>query len=152
MLTAKGIKPIGVKDMTRESFYLYGTVEPDSGGAFIREYDRMSAANFQSFLTEFGQAHPVGLHLMTVDGAAIHWAKSLIVPDHVVLLPLPPYCPELNPIERFWQELKRPLTWKNWPSLQAMKDDVWRGFHAWTDEMIQTLTSYRYILKAILAI
>ncbi|PSO55069.1 MAG: hypothetical protein BRC40_01860 [Cyanobacteria bacterium QH_8_48_120] len=31
----------------------------------------------------------------------------MTVPDNVVLLFQPPYCPEVNPIERVWQELKR---------------------------------------------
>jgi hypothetical protein len=28
------------------------------------------------------------------------------VPDNVILIPLPPYSPELNPIERLWLYLK----------------------------------------------
>ena len=136
VLSAKGHKPVGIKDMTRESFYLYGTVEPDTGEAFVQEYPKMSSENFQQFL----------------NGSGIHWAKELQIPDNVVLLKLPPYCPELNPIEWFWRELKRPLRWKRWPSLQDMKDAVWREVQIWTDEMIQTLTSFPYVLKMVLAL
>lgn len=152
VLTAKGHKPVGVKDTTRESFYLYGSVEPDTGDAFLMEFERMSAQNFQTFLTAFGLAHTTGLHLMVVDGAAIHWAKSLVIPDNLVLIQLPAYCPELNPIERFWEELKRVLKWKNWPTLLAMKNQVWHEAMKWTNEQVQTLTSFPYILKVLLAI
>jgi transposase len=150
ILTAKGCKPVGVKDTTRENFYLYGTVEPDTGEAFVREFPKMSTPNFQQFLNDFGQAHSVGLHLIILDGASIHWAKDLQIPDNVALIKLPPYCPELNPIEWFWRELKRPLRWKNWPSLQGLKEALCREYHKWTNERIQTLTSFPYILKTIL--
>lgn len=152
ILTAKGHKPVGIKDTTRESFYLYGTVEPDSGAAFVQEYPKMSSANFQQFLTAFGQAHSVGLHVIVLDGAGIHWAKDLQIPANVVLIKLPPYCPELNPIEWFWRELKRPLRWKNWASLQDLKEALCREYHKWTNEMIQTLTSFPYIQKTLLDI
>lgn len=150
VLSAKGHKPVGLKEMTRESFYLYGTVEPDAGEAFVQEYPKMSSENFQHFLTAFGQAYPVGLHLIILDGASIHWAKDLQVPENVVPLKLPPYCPELNPIEWVWRELKRPLRWRIWPSLQEMKNAVWSEFETWTHERIQTLTSFPYVLKTIL--
>ena len=40
-------------------------------------------------------AHPV----LVLDGAGWHGSKALPVPDNITLLPLPPYAPELNPVE-----------------------------------------------------
>lgn len=111
----------------------------------------MSTLNFQQFLTGFGQAHRVGIHVIVLDGAGIHWAKELQILANVVLIKLPPHCPELNPIKWFWRELKRPLRWQNWLSPQAMKDTVWQTFHNWDNEMIQALASLPYILQKILA-
>lgn len=74
VLSAKGHKPVGLKEMTRETFSLYGTVEPDAGKSFVQEYPKMSSENFQQFLTAFGEAHRVGLHVIVLDGASIHWA------------------------------------------------------------------------------
>jgi transposase len=45
-----------------------------------------------------------------LDNAPAHVAKALVIPANVVLIYLPPYCPELNPIERLWQDLKGRLT------------------------------------------
>lgn len=39
-------------------------------------------------------------------GAACHVAKALKVPDNITLLKLPPYAPELNPMENVWQYLR----------------------------------------------
>ena len=42
-----------------------------------------------------------------LDGAGWHISKSLIVPDNITLMPLPPYSPELNPVENLWQYLRQ---------------------------------------------
>jgi transposase len=41
-----------------------------------------------------------------VDQAGWHGSKELVIPENVVVLPLPPYSPELNPIERIWLYFK----------------------------------------------
>ena len=42
-----------------------------------------------------------------LDGAGWYISKSLIVPDNITLMPLPPYSPELNPVEKLWQYLRQ---------------------------------------------
>jgi transposase len=44
--------------------------------------------------------------VVVMDGAASHRSKELNVPEHMSLLRLPPYSPELNPQECVWKELK----------------------------------------------
>lgn len=44
--------------------------------------------------------------VLVLDGAGWHIAKALKVPPNITLLHLPPYSPELNPIERLWAYLK----------------------------------------------
>ena len=44
--------------------------------------------------------------LLIVDGAGWHGAKALNVPDNITLLKLPPYAPELNPMENVWAYLR----------------------------------------------
>lgn len=57
------------------------------------------------FLEKFAQAHPDEVHIIQLDNAPAHRAKDLTVPENLVLLFQPPYCPELNPIERVGQHL-----------------------------------------------
>ncbi len=48
-----------------------------------------------------------GAHAILVfDGAGYHCAGALCVPDNITLLRLPPYAPELNPIENVWAYLR----------------------------------------------
>ncbi len=49
-----------------------------------------------------GDAHAV----LVLDGAGWHVARDLVVPTNVTLVTLPPYSPELNPVERVWLHLR----------------------------------------------
>jgi transposase len=44
---------------------------------------------------------------MVVDGASTHASKELHIPSNVALRFFPPYSPELNPVERLWNVLRR---------------------------------------------
>ena len=46
---------------------------------------------------------------MLIDGAGWHVANDLEVPPNITLVPLPPYSPELNAIERLWQHMRDTL-------------------------------------------
>ena len=45
--------------------------------------------------------------MLVLDGAGWHGALALNIPDNITLLALPPYSPELNPIENVWQYLRQ---------------------------------------------
>ncbi|HTC11128.1 MAG TPA: transposase, partial [Acetobacteraceae bacterium] len=56
------------------------------------------------------------------DGAGWHQqGKRLCVPDNITLLPLPPYAPELNPMENIWDYLRgNKLSQRVWDSYEAI--------------------------------
>ena len=58
-------------------------------------------------LAEIAKTVVPGAHAVIVlDGAGWHGSKALCTPDNITLLPLPPYAPELNPIENVWAYLR----------------------------------------------
>lgn len=58
-------------------------------------------------LAELARQVAPGAHAALVfDGAGYHVAKDLAVPGNVTLVPLPPYAPELNPMENVWEYLR----------------------------------------------
>lgn len=58
-------------------------------------------------LAEIGRTVAPGAHaILVLDGAGWHGASGLIVPDNLSLVTLPPYAPELNPIENVWACLR----------------------------------------------
>jgi transposase len=42
--------------------------------------------------------------LLIVDRAAWHLTANLDMPTNITIMPLPPYSPELNPVEQIWQQ------------------------------------------------
>jgi len=59
------------------------------------------------FLAELGQAVAPGTHgIVLMDKAGWHTSGDLVVPENLSLIFLPPYSPELNPIERLWLHLR----------------------------------------------
>ena len=44
---------------------------------------------------------------MVLDGAGWHRASTLVIPENMRLLPLPPYSPQLNPMEHIWDEVRK---------------------------------------------
>jgi hypothetical protein len=55
-------------------------------------------------LAEISRCVSVGaIALLVLDGAGWHSSPRLTVPDNIALLPLPPYSPELNPVENVWE-------------------------------------------------
>ena len=63
-----------------------------------------------------------GAHaVLLLDQAGWHGSAELIVPPNITLLPLPPRCPELNPVENVWQFMR-----DNWLSNRIFKsyDDI----------------------------
>ena len=67
--------------------------------------------------------------VVILDQAGWHGARALVVPENLTLLPLPPYRPELNPVESPWQFLKHNfLNTRVLPTYEAVLDaccDAW---------------------------
>src|SRR5689334_21300880 len=68
---------------------------------------RLDTAAMNLFLAELAQAVAPGAHgIVLMDKAGWHTAGDLVVPENLSLVFLPPYSPELNPIERLWLHLR----------------------------------------------
>lgn len=58
------------------------------------------------FLSELSKEFGNKKIILVIDGAGWHHSKGLRVPENITILYLPPYSPELNPIERLWLYIK----------------------------------------------
>jgi transposase len=98
-----------VRDNRHESAYLFGAICPDRavGAAMITPHANVEAMNLH--LTEIStQVAPRARAVLVCDGAGWHQrGKQLQVPDNITLLTLPPYTPELNPMENVWDYLRQ---------------------------------------------
>jgi len=92
--------------VVREYTYAYTAVCPADGRSCSLILPSMQTACFQAFLDELGARFPRELVVMVCDGAGSHGAGELKVPENVRLIGLPPYSPELNPVEQIWALLR----------------------------------------------
>ena len=51
--------------------------------------------------------YPDEIILLCCDDAARHKSAGLEIPDNIILYHIPPYTPEMNPIEQIWKELRK---------------------------------------------
>jgi hypothetical protein len=151
-LTARGVQPVGAVPHAFEWFYGYGAVEPTTGNRFFLELPSLNAAMFQLCVTASAQAFPDSLNIRLLDNSGAHPASPLILPEHVRLLFLPPYGPELNPIERVGRDLKDALAWRQFAHLDAQQEYLSTRLQAYAADTLRSLTSSPDLVEAIYAL
>jgi len=97
-----GVRPVIGCQVVREYTYAYTAVSPADGASCSLILPTMQTECFQAFLTTLSARFPDQLVVMICDGAGSHAANQLQVPQNIRLIGLPPYSPELNPVEQVW--------------------------------------------------
>ncbi len=151
-LTARGVQPVGLIQHAFQSFYVYGAVAPTTGEHFFLQYPRLNRATFQGFVDAFAHAYPNTLNVLVLDNSGAHTAKHVTLPENIRLVLLPPYTPELNPIERVWRALKDDLAWLHFADLEAQQAHVATILSTYNAAILQSLTAYAYFVEAVNAL
>jgi transposase len=151
-LTVSGVKPRGPVHYQFENFYGYGTVEPTTGESFCLELPYLHTANFQILLNEFAAHDQDTLNMVLMDHGNCHQAKSLLIPSHVACLCLPPYRPELNPIERWWQDMTAQLAWVLAAQIDELEHRVALIIRQYSKAARHSLTASPYFVQAVNAL
>ena len=87
--------------------YLFGAVNPRTGQSSALLAPTVNTQYMNHHLRFIREQAGADVHVILVlDGAGWHVAKALEVPSNLTLLHLPPYSPELNPVERLWAYLR----------------------------------------------
>lgn len=103
----RGTRPRAPRDTRYKWSYIFGAACPARGTAAGLVLPYVGTEAMTLHLAEIAKAVAPGAHaLLILDGAGWHGAKGLIVPPNITLLKLPPYAPELNPMENVWQYLR----------------------------------------------
>jgi len=103
----KGSRPRAVRQNGREWLYVLMAVCAATGAASALIMPELNTAVVNLFLGQFSREPPAGVHAVLIrDGAGFHTGGDLVVPGNVSLIQLPPYSPELNPVENLWHYLR----------------------------------------------
>ena len=132
MWADRGSRPTAPKQTAYGNLHVLTAVCPASGRAEGLISPRLNASVVQVFLDGLSATIPAGVHVVLVwDGAGYHVAKGLRMPANLTVLGLPPYSPELNPVERLWLYLRQ-HHWSNrvYRDVDAVEEAAMAGWRA----------------------
>jgi transposase len=121
----KGSRPAAVRQTEYQWVYLYGAVNPMTGESLGLIATTCDTEMFNVYLEMLSRQVGSDRHVILIlDQAGWHVAKDLKVPPNITLHHLPPYSPELNPIERVWLWIKSHELSNR---VYETKDDLWKA-------------------------
>jgi len=149
---AKGSRPRVIRQQQFEAAYVFGAVCPAEGKAAALVMPKANSEGMQHHLDVIAAAVTSGKHaVLVVDRAAWHVTAKLRVPANLSILPLPPYSPELNPVEQVWQQLRQSdwanRCYKNYDDIVEVCCQAWNKF-AKQPDTIRTLCSRKWAVIA----
>lgn len=142
------MRPSGEQLIGYEYGYLSVALNPATGELFALLLPDMRVESFQTFLDEFvkfvGEKNFVRL---ITDGAAAHRSTRLEVDEQLTIEHLPPYSPELNPVERLFKELRKELKNLVFESLEAVEEAVIKAIEPFMKDgsRVKKLTFYSWL-------
>jgi transposase len=89
-----------------KNFYVYGAANPLTGANFHLLLPKANTECMNIFIRELIKEFGGKKIILVLDGAGWHKSKNLEIPENITIVFLPPYSPELNPIERLWLHIK----------------------------------------------
>ena len=128
----RGSRPRAVRQNGRQWLYVLVAVCAGTGAASALIMPEINTAVVNLFLEQFARELPAGVHAVLIwDGAGWHTGGDLVVPGNVSLILLPPYSPELNPVENLWHYL-RSHHWSNrrYRDYAALQEEAVRSLNA----------------------
>jgi transposase len=100
------------------------------------------------YLQQFSKEIAEDVHAVLIwDQAGFHKSETLIVPENITIIPLPPYSPELNPVENLWHYF-RSHYWSNraysgYDDLRLAAIEAWQK-SALDPEIIKSVCRAKY--------
>lgn len=147
-----GIRPVVGHQLTREYTYAYGAVSPLDGQSVFLILPVMTAEAMTIFLAEVAHRHKHEYILMIYDGAPCHSEMALSLPDNMMTETLPAHCPELNPTEHIWDEVRE----KFFPnlvfdSMAAVERKLIEAilFLECSPKIVQSITGFKWIVDVL---
>ena len=143
--------PTVARQMIREYIYAYSAIAPQTGDCFsmIAPYCNTEAMN--CFLLQLASQYNQYRIVLLLDKAGWHISKDLALQGNIVLMHLPPYSPELNPVELLWREIRNKYFHnKIFNSLDQVEDTLsiaLANYHHNSDAIKQLAKGYSFFNK-----
>lgn len=140
------------KQRKRERETAFGTVNPDSGQIVVSFAEKGNNQTFRKHLRKVIRAFACKKIILVLDNVRYHHALKLkpFLEQHknkIELLFLPPYSPDLNPIERVWWYMRKKITHnRHMESLKTRKAKFWMMFshYLYPNEELKNICVLKY--------
>jgi transposase len=133
--TLKGLRAVVAVHPRYQWGYLFGALQVGGEGTHFCYCSAATLEMCQAVLQQLAAREPEALHVVLWDGAGFHPGdRALDLPANVRLITFPPYSPELNPVEKLWDQVKDHICNQPFGSLRALEavmTDFLRAF--WED-------------------
>ncbi len=150
----KGFRPPYIVRRAYKWTYLYAALEPTTGESFCLYLPGMDSWCLQSFLEGLSEAYPDHHLLVVLDGAPSHRSEEIVCPTNVDFLRLPAYSPELDPVERWFQEFRRELSNKAFETVELLQEALGQALQPYWKEpaRLRRLTGFSWWVEAVNAL
>jgi len=148
----RGSRPTAIRQTENQYLWVIGAVCPETGHAEGLLSPQLNTKIINTFLEQFSATIPEDEHAVMIwDRAGFHTSQALRVPTNVTLVQLPPYSPELNPIENLWHYLKSHY-WSNrnyadYDALEAAAMTAWKTA-VLDEDLMKTVCAAPYLERA----
>ena len=143
--------------MVRRSYkwtYLYAAVDPATGESFCLYLPGMDDGCLELFLKELSESYPDQHLIIVLDGAPSHCSEQINHPENISFLMLPPYSPELDPAERWFQEFRRKLSNRTFETVALLQEALTQTLVPYWEStaLLKRLTGYSWWVEAVEAL
>ena len=143
-----GIRPDVPCHHIREYRYAYGAVEPLTGESFFLVMPYCNTDCMNKFMEELSKKYSDDQIVMVCDGATWHKSKAMVIPDNIKIVHIPPYTPEMNPIEQIWRELRtQGFCNEVFQTLEKVMDRLSETINNLSPDVVKSITLRDWIYK-----
>jgi transposase len=119
----RGIRVVKPRQQEYEWSYVYGALDVVDGDSEFQMLPTVGLPLTHGFLQQIVSSDPKAFHVVIGDQAGFHFRPGdERLPERVRIIPLPPYSPELNPVERLWDVIKDGLCNRVYKGIEALED------------------------------
>jgi len=103
---------------------------------------------------ELSEAHRNYHLLIVLDGAPSHRSEEIICPENISFVRFPAYSPELDPVERWFQEFRRELSNKAFETVELVQEALGQALLPYWEEpaRLRRLTGFSWWVEAVCAL
>jgi transposase len=130
-----------------KAFYVYGAISAKTGSNYSASFPNVNTETMNEFLKILSGNYQNQKIAIIMDGAGWHRSEDLEVPENIDIFLLPPYSPELNPVERFWRYLKQNVLHnKLFESLEEIEESLQTFLDSLQNSTISQLCNNNYLV------